>query len=102
MSKNTFKLFYRNLCKELQLKNLNIYRDFIRDEIDRINKTNLTKLKLEEEKEYYESLMTSYIKMKKHIKAENDLLESYNINVKRDSRKEIENVAKRVGLRLTF
>ena len=102
MSKNTFKLFYRNLCKDLQLKNLNIYRDFIRDENERINKTNLDKIKIEQEKEYYENFMKSYMKMKKHIKAENDLLESYNINVKRDSKKEIENVAKRVGLRLTY
>lgn len=102
MSKNTFKLFYRNLCKDLQLKNLNIFRDFIRDEIDRINKTNLSRDKIEEEKKYYENFMISYMKMKKHIKAENDLLESYNINVKRDTKKEIENVAKKVGLRITF
>ncbi len=84
------------------MKNLNIYRDFIRDEIDRINKTNLGKYKIQEEKEYYENFMQSYMKMKKHIKEENDLLESYQINVKRDTRKEIENVAKRCGLRLTF
>lgn len=102
MSKNIFKLFYRNLCKDLQLKNINIYKDFIRDEIDRINKTNLSPIKIKTEKEYYENFMISYLKMKKHINAENDLLESYNINVKRDTRKEIENVAKRCGLRLTF
>jgi len=102
MSKSTLKLFYRSLCKEGQLKNLNMYRDYIRDEIDRINKSNLSPNKIEEQKAYYEGLMTSHMKMKKHIKAENDLLESYNINVKRDSKKEIENVAKRVGLRITF
>jgi predicted nucleic acid-binding protein len=102
MSKNTFKTFYRVLCKNLENKNLRLYKDYIQDEIERINKTNLKKNEIEEEKLYYENLMLSFIKMKKHIKAENDLLESYNINVKRDTKKEIENVAKRVGLRLTF
>lgn len=102
MSKNTFRLFYRNLCKDLQLKNMNIYRDYIRDEIERINKTNMNENKIQEEKIYYENIMISYMKMKKHIKAENELLESYNINVKRDSKKEVENVAKKCGLRITF
>jgi len=102
MSKITLKVFYRNLCKDLNNKNLTIYRDFINDEIDRINKTNLSKNKIEDEKKYYENFMISYIKMKNHIKAENDLLESYNINVKRDTKREIENVAKKVGLRITF
>lgn len=102
MSKNTLKIFYRNLCKDLNNKNLTIYRDFIRDEIDRINKTGLNKNKIQEESQYYEKFMISFMKMKNHIKAENDLLESYNINVKRDTKREIENVAKKVGLRITF
>jgi len=102
MSKNTLKLFYRNLCKELELKNLSIYREYIQDEIFRINKSNLEKKKFEYEKQYYEDFMTSYLKMKQHIKLENELLESWNINIKRDTKKEVENVAKRVGLRITF
>lgn len=102
MSTKTLKLFYRNLCKDLKLNNLFIYRDFIHDEIKRINDVNMSINTKNKEKEYYENFMSSYIKMKNHIKAENELLESYNINIKRDSKKEIENVAKRVGLRINF
>ena len=102
MSKNTLKLFYRNICKDLKLKNLFLYQDFIQDEILRINNTNLDMEKNTKEIIYYENLMVSYINMKNHIKAENDLLQSYNINVKRDTRKDIESVARRVGLKISF
>ncbi len=42
------------------------------------------------------------MEMRKHINAENMLLESYNINVVRNHKKDVENVAKRCGLRITY
>jgi hypothetical protein len=48
----------------------------------------------------WEIFIGYYLKMKFHINNENKLLESYNINVVRDSKRDIESVARRVGLEI--
>ena len=40
--------------------------------------------------------------MKYHINKENELLESYNINIIRDNKESVDNIAKRVGLSTSF
>jgi hypothetical protein len=93
---NTVKLFYREICKEVSLKNITKYRQYIDEEISKYNSKNYNLEKLIE----INTFLEEYTTMLKHIRDENKLLENYNINVRRDSTKKIENVANYVGLKL--
>jgi hypothetical protein len=104
MSKNSIKVFYRNICKDVSLENRNLYRSFINDQIckfkNEFKDTDINSAKYIERINLFDNLIENHIRMKYHIERENTLLKSYNINVARDTKKEIENVAKRVGLKI--
>ncbi len=93
--KNSLKTLYRLLCKDVKVKNINMYRTFFKEEIEK-NK-NINDIKLIEDQII---LVEEYILMLKHVRKENELLESYNINVRRDTTKKLESVAEYVGLRI--
>lgn len=104
MSGNLVKSLYRNICKNVPKENRLIYRDYLKSEINKLNRT------LNDSKDSKDSMIKLsevnqtirfYLSMKYHIERENSLLQSYNINVIRDSKSEIERVANRVGLSLT-
>jgi hypothetical protein len=100
MSKNSIKLVYRYLCKNINvLENRLYFRETLTTEIENLNSLNDStnqQSKLAE----YEKFQQDYLKMKFHIDNENRLLESYNINVVRDSKREIVSVARKVGLEI--
>ena len=87
MSKTSIKLLYRYLCKNIEESNRNLFREALQKGLD----VNLNK---------QEAFIQYYLQMKKHIDQENKLLQSYNINIVRDSRREIESVARKVGLQI--
>jgi hypothetical protein len=93
---NSLKLFYREICKEVRLVNIRKYRDYLDGEINKYNRRDYDLNKLIELNTFIEE----YTMMLKHVRAENELLESYNINVRRDSMKKIEGVANYVGLKI--
>jgi len=99
MSQNSIKLLYRYLCKNIELQsNRNLFKNYLRNEIENFkNLQNKNKSKKEEQINNY---IKNYIQMRRHIDAENALLESYNINIVRDSKREIESVARKVGLEI--
>lgn len=88
MSKFSINLLYRYICKNIaESSNRIIFKEvFINGSFADLKKQ--------------ERFVLYYLQMKKHIDKENELLQSYNINVIRDSRKEIEAVAKKVGLEI--
>lgn len=98
MSKNSIKLVYRYLCKNINvLENRLFFRESITTEIQKMQgHPSMSESKLAE----YEKFHLDYLKMKFHIDSENKLLESYNINVVRDSKREIVSVARKVGLEI--
>jgi hypothetical protein len=90
MSKTSINsiLLYRYFCKNIDVTfNRTMFKEALRRGIGH-----------DEGKR--EKFIQLYLQMKKHIDKENELLESYNINIIRDSRREIEAVAKRVGLEI--
>ena len=100
MSKNSVKLFYRYLCKNINLQdNRNLFKESIINEMEKLSNSasnSNNKIKITE----WEEFIQNYLKMKFHIDNENSLLESYNINVVRDSKREIISVARKVGLEI--
>ena len=88
MSKISIKILYRYMCQNIkESSNRSIFKEvFIKGTGQDIIKQ--------------EKFIFYFLQMKKHIDKENELLQSYNINVVRDSRKEIEAVAKKVGLEI--
>lgn len=100
MSYNSIRLLYRCIYKDVRI-NPKLYRDTIQTEIHKYDNINSDMLSEKVNKlSEWERFIDNYIKMKKHIVQENQLLESYNINVPRDSKRTIEAVAKRVGFEL--
>ena len=98
MSKNSIMLLYRYINKEILPNNRNLFRTAIIEQIQNFN--NLNSLGRENKIKEWDQFIKNYIQMKYHINRENKILESYNINVVRDSKKEIENVARKVGLEI--
>ena len=98
MSKNSIMLLYRYINKEILPNNRNLFRTAIIEKIQNFN--NLNSLGRENKIKEWDQFIKNYIQMKYHINRENKILESYNINVVRDSKKEIENVARKVGLEI--
>lgn len=84
---NSIKLFYRYICKNISLES---NRQLFRKEL----------LSNEYNKDKINSFFSNYLIMKHHINSENELLNSYNINVTRDNMKEIRSVARRCGLEI--
>ena len=79
-------ILYRHLCKNTKYaNNRSMFRNWIQS-----NSLNENRIK------YIEY----YLKMKFHINKENELLESYNINIVRDNKRDIESVARKVGLQI--
>ena len=100
MSKNFVQLFYRNLCKDISPVNRKLYKDYVKEEILKFKSNNYTadeKLTLIKNTD---NLIKTYLKMKHHISKETQLLTSYNINIPRDGKRDIENVAHRCGLQI--
>lgn len=95
MSLNLVKLYYRSICKENNEHNRKVFRNVIKDEINKFQ-NNMTSQNLE----YWNKFITNYLKMQYHVNKENALLDSYNINIPRDSKKEIESIARKVGLQI--
>jgi hypothetical protein len=93
--KNSLKTLYRMILKDVGLKNVGMYRSFFDEEIQRYSNTGDIK-----QIEDVNVLVEEYILMLRHVKNENELLESYNINVRRDTKKKLESVAEYVGLRI--
>jgi hypothetical protein len=89
--KSNIKLFYRYICKNIRDPNRLLFRNFIYEEF------NINNEKDDEKISKWNNLFKNYLKMKYHIDEENKLLASYNINVVRDNKSEIKNVARRVG-----
>ncbi len=83
------------ILKDVGLKNVGMYRSFFDEEIQRYSNTGDIK-----QIEDVNVLVEEYILMLRHVKNENELLESYNINVRRDTKKKLESVAEYVGLRI--
>lgn len=112
MSLNNIKLLYRSILKDVgNPVNRKLFSDFIRAEIKQAGRNSINNTLRDDGSkqnnnnhniiiEKWDYLIESYLKMKYHIKKENELLSSYNINIVRDSKKEIEGVAKRVGLQI--
>ncbi len=98
MSKNSIMLLYRYINKEILPNNRNLFRTAIIEQIQNFN--NLNSLGRENKIKEWDQFIKNYIQMKYHINRENKILKSYNINVVRDSKKEIENVARKVGLEI--
>jgi hypothetical protein len=93
--RNSLKTLYRMILRDVGLKNVGKYRSFFDEEIQRYS--NISDIKQIED---VNVLVEEYILMLRHVKNENELLESYNINVRRDTKKKLENVAEYVGLRI--
>ncbi len=98
MSKNSVKLLYRYLCKNIKVQeNRYLFKESIKFEMEKLsNSASNSNNKIKEREEFIQN----YLKMKFHIDNENSLLESYNINVVRDSKREIISVARKVGLEI--
>lgn len=84
---SNIKLYYRHICKNI--KNRDLFRSFIVEEIKKPNSNN-----------NYTKIIPTYLMMRQHIKNENDLLESYGVNIIRDHRKAVEMTARYVGLEI--
>jgi hypothetical protein len=93
---NSLKLFYRKICKEVRICNIKKYREYLNEEIAKYNHKDYDLNKLIE----LNTFIQEYKSMLQHISEENSLLKSYNINVRRDSKKKVESVANYVGLRI--
>ena len=104
-------LLYRKLIKK-SFYNKEIYREMFcisQKDLSKpnstINTSNVGILPWIKEKDSYtiknKNLSEEYLEMRKLIKEENDLLESYNINVNRDNKKKVERTAAYVGLRVS-
>ncbi len=105
MSKNSIKLVYRYLCKNIRvLENRLFFRESITSEIQKFSSQMRMESKKSQDVESklaeIEKFHYDFLKMKFHIDNENKLLESYNINVVRDSKREIASVARKVGLEI--
>jgi hypothetical protein len=88
MSKTSIIIAYRYLCKNIEeTGNRILFKEALKRGIGNDNFKQ-------------EKFIKNFLQMKKHIDKENELLKSYNINIIRDSRREIEAVAKKVGLEL--
>jgi len=96
MSKNSVMLLYRYINKHIAPSSKVLFREEIIKHIKYFEKNEKDKLKYKE----WDIFIKNYLKMKYHINKENKLLQSYNINIVRDSKKEIESVAWRVGLEI--
>jgi hypothetical protein len=98
MSKNSVKLLYRYMCKNINVQeNRYLFKESIKIEMEKLsNSASNSNNKIKE----WEEFIQNYLKMKFHIDNENSLLESYNINVVRDSKREIISVARKVGLEI--
>lgn len=99
MSKVWVQKLYRNILKDVKLGNHHKYRAIIEEEKNKLvnnvkGDVNVYQLKLVEQDRF----MKYYINSLKHVKNENFLLESYNINVQRDTLKKVESTASYVGL----
>jgi hypothetical protein len=91
---NNLKLLYRKVYKHAKAPNRALFKSFFRNDIKNFN----TK---EYSPEDLNTMLLNYIQMRKFIEDENKLLESYNINVVREPSRDVENVAKKVGLKLS-
>lgn len=93
-SSKTILLFYRYFLKNDQA-NKTLIRPILQS--NTISGSNSNHLSSK-----YVNFMGTYITMRKRLRREKELLNSYNINLQRvDQMKKIEDVAKYVGLRLT-
>jgi hypothetical protein len=102
MSQNNIKLLYRYVFKNISVPNNRIlFFDSIKERIDdfKINEFNNEEEKQNKISEW-NNFINNFLKMKFHIDNENRLLESHNINIVRDSKKDIESVARKVGLEI--
>jgi hypothetical protein len=100
--KNNFKLSFRQVCKHFPEKqNIQTYKNFLREEIQKFENKKFTNelekmIKISE----WNELFINLNKMDYHVDKENELLASYNINVVRDSKSQIADIASRVGLKI--
>jgi hypothetical protein len=100
--KTNLQLLYRYICKNFtHANNTQIFKNYIREEIHSFNSKSFTNevermIKISE----WNELIKNYNKMNYHIDKENELLASYNINVVRDNKTQIEDIAHRVGLQV--
>lgn len=102
MSLNSVKILYRYIRKNIEIPtNREVFYEHIKIQIDKFQSANF---KNENEKnkkiKEWDTFIVNYLKMKNHIDNENKLLESYNINILRDGKKDVEMVARKVGLEI--
>lgn len=100
--KNSLKILFRYVCKNFNNKNNTLtFKNLLRSEIENFESKKFTN---EMEKIYkiseWNELLKNINKMDQHIDRENELLASYNINIVRDQKSQLEDIANRVGLKI--
>ena len=104
MSNNALKLLYRHFYKNnpiLRTSNVNLYKDFIKDEVVKFQLKDYTPEVKERKLKQYSNLILNYIEMKQNITKEQFLLNYYGVNEYVDQMKKIQQVARYCGLNIT-
>jgi len=100
--RHSLLIVFRYMCKNFQHKNnLLTFKNLLKSEFQNFENKKFSNdlekiIKISE----WNELLRNMNKMDFHIDKENELLASYNINIVRDQKSQIEDIANRVGLKL--
>lgn len=94
-------LLYRMLYKQAKYNKTILREIFSKEASERTEIIdNLTKKKIDNKNTFLLQLSDDFLRMKKNIVFENNLLYSYNINVNRNNKDQIQKTANYVGLKV--